>query len=214
MWWAVASNELYRIWQLKSTLCVIQYHIHITAPIDLFVPVIPVIIFFHCTSLCLSYIVCTETPAMNILTVFLCSLFALVQKITHDAQWLIQNNVYYITELLAPPKRLRIHQCPFVCWLVCGLFVSKLFQHLHQFLREWCMNFDGKYPSQLGGWCLRVQFDADPNENQDLVDLSKFHLILDWALVEVFTLLRSVIVIIDAHHVDVGACTCVTYTAG
>lgn len=76
------------------------------------------------------------------------------------------------------------------------------------------MNFDGKYPSQLGGWCLRVQFDADPNENQDLVDLSKFNLILDWALVEVFTLLRSVIVIIDAHQVDVGACTCVTYTAG
>lgn len=46
------------------------------------------------------------------------------------------------------------------------------------------------------------------------MDLSKFHLILDWALVEVFTLLRSVIVIIDAHHVDVGACACVTYTAG
>lgn len=74
------------------------------------------------------------------------------------------------------------------------------------------MNFGGKYPSLEGGWYLRVQFDADPNKNQDLVDLSKFQLILDWALVEVFMLLRSIIVIIVAHHVDVGAC--VTYTAG
>lgn len=143
MWWAAACNELHRTWQLKSTLFEIQYnHIHITAPIDTSVLVIPVIVFFHCTSLYLSYIVYTETPVRNILT--LCLLEYKKWRIVHDAQWLIQNNVYYVTKLFPQPKRLCIHRCPFVCLLVCQ---QSFHQRFHQFLREWRMNFDGKFPS-------------------------------------------------------------------
>ena len=117
VWWAAACNELHRTWQLKSTLFEIQYnHIHITAPIDTSVLVIPVIVFFHCTSLYLSYIVYTETPVRNILT--LCLLEYKKWRIVHDAQWLIQNNVYYVTKLFPQPKRLCIHRCPFVCLFV------------------------------------------------------------------------------------------------